>query len=371
MSTSETTYMQRCFTLAQKGMYSARPNPAVGCLIVRDGEVAGEGWHRVYGQAHAEINALEEAGDKAGGATLFVSMEPCSHWGKTGPCCESIIAAGIKKVVYGMLDPNPVVAGRGINRLRDAGIEVQGPVLEAEAAELNPGFVKRMKYNLPFVRCKMAMSLDGRTAMASGESKWISGEEAREDVQLWRARSSAVMTSVDTVIGDDPSLNVRIGDPAIQQPLRIIVDSGLRTPVSAKILHLPGEVIIATALTKTDLIADKISEYEEAGLNVQVHSCPDTDGKVDLKALLQFLAAEKSCNEVLLESGARLAGAMLQAAVVDEMITYIAPFLLGSEARPLFNLPGISSMTDRITLQIMDVALVGKDCRMRSRVVKT
>ncbi|MDC0598596.1 bifunctional diaminohydroxyphosphoribosylaminopyrimidine deaminase/5-amino-6-(5-phosphoribosylamino)uracil reductase RibD [Gammaproteobacteria bacterium] len=363
MPASDISYMQRCIALAKKGQGIIKSGALVGCVIVKNDEVIAEGWYQTFGQAHAEINALNSAGEKAGGATLYVSLEPCAHWGKTGPCCEAIIAAGIVRVVFGMLDPNPKVKGKGLEKIKAAGIDVSGPVLESECAELNPGFVKRMTAGLPFLRCKLAMSLDGRTAMSSGESKWITGKEAREDVQKLRAASSALITGVETILIDDPSLNVRMAGSESSQPLRVIVDSQLRTPQHAKSLQVPGEILLATALE------NRAMEYSSP--QVQIKSFPDQNNQVNLPALMEYLAQEYECNEVLLESGPTLAGAMLKAGLIDEIITYIAPTLLGSTARPLFNLPGMENMSEQIGLEIIDVAIVGKDCRMRTRVIKS
>lgn len=336
--------MQRCIMLAEKGRMTVTPNPAVGAIIVREGEVVAEGWHQHAGGPHAEVAALEAAGDSARGASLYVCLEPCSHWGKTPPCCEAIISSGIRRVVYGMKDPNPLVSGSGLQKLQDAGIEVLGPVLESQCRALNPGFIKRLESGVPYVRCKMAMSLDGRTAMADGESKWISGEESRLDVQFWRARSCAVMTGVDTVIKDDPGLNVRIDSP--RQPLRVIVDSRRRTPAGARTLGLEGEVFLATG-----------------------EQFPGSSARVELRALMSHLAADKLCNEVFVEAGPTLSGALLQAGLVDELIVYIGPKLMGHKARPLFYLPGLEAMADALALETMDVSRLGNDCRVRYRVL--
>lgn len=348
---SDTQFMQRCFDLAELARHICRPNPAVGCVIVNKGEVSGEvageilseGWTQFPGQAHAEVHALQQAGSKAKGATVYVSLEPCAHQGKTGPCVDALIRAGVSTVVYGMEDPNPLVSGKGLQCLRDAGIEVRGPVLEAQAQCINPGFNKRMHSGLPYVRCKLAMSLDGRTAMASGESKWITGPEARADVQQYRARSCAILTGSGTVLQDDPSLTVRLPDYQGQPPLRVIVDSQQRVPASAKVLTGAGPSLLARA-----------------------EQFPGTDGKVDLRKLLTFLASEHQCNEVLLEAGPALSGAMLAQGLVDELITYIAPSLLGHAAMPLMLLPGLERLSQRINLRFCDVAMLGKDCRIRS-----
>jgi len=360
--------MQQCLELAERGRYTARPNPVVGALLVKNDEVLAQGWHEKAGQDHAEIMALKLAGDKAKGATLYVTLEPCSFTGKTGPCSQALIGAGISRLVYGVRDPNPRVNGQGLEQLSAAGITVDGPVLDHLAWELNQGFFKSMIGGLPVVRCKLAMSLDGRTAMASGESKWITGDDARKDVQKWRARSGAVLTGIETVLKDDPGLDVRSDIPC-EQPLRVIVDSRLRIPATAKILQQPGRILVATAVTSEELLADKVKAL--ANDRVFVLSCPNAEGKVDLKKLLRFLVAEEQCHDVLLESGPQLAGAMLNDKLVDEVITYIAPKFMGSDARPLFTLEGMSSMDDAIQMTFVDVAMVGKDCRMRSRPAAT
>jgi len=364
MADSDIQYMHRCLALAEKGRYTTRPNPVVGAVLVKNEKVLAEGWHEKAGQAHAEIIALESAGPDARDATLYVSLEPCTFTGRTGPCTDAVIAAGISRLVYGMKDPNPNVNGQGIERLKAEGIEVVGPVLEQEAIALNAGFVKSMQRGLPYVRCKLGMSLDGRTAMASGESKWITGAEAREDVQLLRARSSAIVTGIETVLQDDPGLDVRV-DMTVEQPLRVIVDSRLRISSSSKTLQIPGQVIVATAVSSEELLEDK--QKELANDRVTLVSMPNEDGRVDLVSLMQFLVSEKECREVLLESGAELAGAMLSDQLVDEVITYIAPKFMGSDARPLFNIEGLKRLEDAPQLEIIDVAMVGKDCRMRSR----
>lgn len=360
---TDTTYMQRCIELALQGEFSSKPNPRVGCVIVKDEEIIAEGWHQIAGEVHAEVHALNQAKHSVEGASLYVTLEPCSHHGKTAPCCDAIIAAGISKVLYGMIDPNPEVAGKGVNKLEAAGIEVVGPLLAEKCAELNPGFIKRMTTGLPYVRCKMAMSSDGRTAMASGESKWITGEAARQDVQLWRARSSAIISGIETVIADDPSLNVRLNEVEVKQPIRVICDSQMRLTAEAKILKTPGDVLLASAVEKKF----KITETQEAKLE-QVYFSNDED-KIDLPALLKFLATEKECNEVLIESGSTLAGAFIKAGMVDEIILYMAPKLLGHNGLPLFTIPGLESMADQIALEYSDVSLLGNDCRMLVRVL--
>lgn len=345
--------MARALRLARQGVNSTTPNPRVGCVICDDQQtIVGEGFHRAAGEPHAEILALNAAGAFAKGAHVYVTLEPCSHTGKTGPCADALIAAGVARVIYGMEDPNPEVAGRGIEKLQAAGVRVDGPVLEEEARALNPGFIKRMTQGLPFIRCKMAMSLDGRTAMESGESKWVTGPDARQDVQRWRARSCAIVTGVDSVIHDDPSLTVRLGE-GDRQPLRVIVDSHGRCPPSAEILDQPGQTIIATCEARED---DRNTVYWQFA---------ERDGRVDLRQLAKKLAAE-GCNEVLVETGATLAGAFVASGLVDELVIYVAPKLLGDAARPLFALP-IAKMSGHLPLIIDDIRALGEDWRIIAR----
>jgi diaminohydroxyphosphoribosylaminopyrimidine deaminase/5-amino-6-(5-phosphoribosylamino)uracil reductase len=359
-------WMARALGLARRGLYTTDPNPRVGCVLVRDDEPVGEGYHRRAGEPHAERNALAAAGARAAGATAYVTLEPCSHHGRTPPCADALAEAGVARVVAAMLDPNPLVAGSGLQRLREAGIQVDTGVLEDQARALNPGFVKRMTDGLPWVRCKLAMSLDGRTAMASGESQWITGEDARRDVQRLRARSSAILTGVGTVLADDPSLNVRLGaealggaDPEdwVRQPVRVILDSRLRTPPTARLLELPGTTVILCVDERRDHAAD----LEAAGARVQI--LPEDKGRVGLRAALEFLA-EQEINEVLVEAGPTLAGSVVQAGLVDELIIYMAPHLMGDSARGLFSLPGLRYMADRLVLEIRDLRRVGRDIRI-------
>lgn len=360
--------MSRALTLARRGLYTAQPNPRVGCVLVRDGDCVGEGWHERAGQPHAEVNALAMAGDAARGATAYVTLEPCSHHGRTGPCADALVAAGVARVIVAMQDPNPQVAGRGIARLETAGIEVQVGLLEAQACELNAGFVSRMRQGRPFVRLKMAMSLDGRTAMRSGESQWITGPCARREVQRLRARSCAVMSGVDSVIVDDSRLTVRaeqldLPDAeaiARRQPLRVVLDSCLRLPPAAACLHEPGRTLVAT---REGHDAERRARLEAAGAEV-VALPAGGDGRVDLVALLAYLAEHEQVNEVLLETGATLAGAMLDAQLVDEMQLFVAPTLLGGDARPVFELPGLTRMAQQRPLEIRDIRALGKDWRI-------
>ncbi len=344
--------MQLALRLAERGLNTTTPNPRVGCVLVdAHGAVVGSGWHQRAGQAHAEVRAIEDAGAAAHEATAYVTLEPCSHHGKTGPCCEALIAAGISRLVYAMEDPNPQVAGEGLRRLRAAGIDVLGPLLEDRARELNVGFIKRMEQGLPYIRVKSAMSLDARTAMASGESKWITAPAAREDVQALRARSCALVTGVNSVIHDDPSLTVRLGDDD-RQPLRVIVDTHARCPASAQVLEKAGRTVIACSEAATVKTADE-REYWRL---------PEKAGRVSLLHLVKRLADE-GCNELLVETGAVLGGAFVAEGLVDEFIVYIAPKLLGSSARPLFEVP-IQTMSGNLPLIIKDMRAVGYDWRI-------
>ncbi|MES2605695.1 MAG: bifunctional diaminohydroxyphosphoribosylaminopyrimidine deaminase/5-amino-6-(5-phosphoribosylamino)uracil reductase RibD [Pseudomonadota bacterium] len=367
--TDDERHLRRCFALAEQGRYSCRPNPVVGCVVVGNNGVLAEGWHQVAGQAHAEVHALEQVGEQARGATLYVSLEPCVHQGRTGPCTEAIIRSGISRLVYAMQDPNPLVAGKGLARLRDAGITVVGPLLQVEAEALNPGFIKRMTQQLPYVRCKVGMSLDARTAMQSGESRWITGPAARAEVQWLRARSCAVLTGIGTILQDDASLNVRLENYTGLQPLRVIADTHGRISPRARVLQWPGSVLLACS----DEAARSLQQQDVCASGVQatctITGVPLLNGKLNLPFLLRQLAADWQCNEVLVEAGPALTGAMLQAGLVDELVTYIAPALLGDMARPLAIMPGLDRLADKLRLQFLDVAMVGEDCRIRSRVL--
>lgn len=352
-------WMTRACELALRGLYNATPNPRVGCVVLdSSGELAGEGFHAQAGGPHAEVVALAEAGARAQGGTAYVTLEPCHHHGKTGPCTEALIDAGVTSVVYGMADPNPLVAGKGLERLRAAGIGVFGPLLEHKARGLNPGFIKRMTEGLPYVRCKMAMSLDGRTAMASGESKWITGPEARHQVQQLRARSCAIVTGVGTVLKDDPSLTVR--DPLFgdnpRQPLRVVVDSRLRTPNSARLFQEPGSTLLVASDPMPAELAKKSGHT--------VWQLPSAASEVDLRALLGKLA-EAGCNEVLLEAGPTLAGSFLRQDLFDELTLFMAPKIMGSTARALFELP-LEELADAPQLRIEEITAVGSDWCIRA-----
>lgn len=355
-------YMARALELARKGLYSTHPNPRVGCVIVRDGQVVGEGWHVRAGEPHAEVHALRQAGELARGACAYVTLEPCSHHGRTPPCAEALVKAGVARVVAAMQDPNPQVAGQGLKRLADVGVEVASGVLEAEARALNPGFLKRMEHGLPFVRVKLAMSLDGRTAMASGESQWITGPAARSAVQRLRARSSVVLTSAQSVLADNARMTVRADELGLdadstalamaRPPLRVLIDGRLRLPLTAPFFQA-GPVLVVTA-------AAPVAQYAEAGHDLL--SLPGTDGHVDLPALLRELA-RRGASEVLVEAGPGLAGAFAQQGLVDEYQLFIAAKFLGSSARPLLDWP-LARMSEAQALNITDMRAVGDDWRV-------
>ncbi|MEO8038536.1 MAG: bifunctional diaminohydroxyphosphoribosylaminopyrimidine deaminase/5-amino-6-(5-phosphoribosylamino)uracil reductase RibD [Betaproteobacteria bacterium] len=351
-------HMARALQLAARGMNTTTPNPRVGCVLVREGSVIAEGWHHRAGEPHAEALALQAAGAGARGATAYVSLEPCSHHGRTPPCADALIAAKIARVVAAMEDPNPAVSGRGLERLRAAGIVAEAGLLEAEARELNVGFVSRMTRGRPWVRVKIAASLDGKTALANGASQWITGPEARRDGHRWRARSCAVVTGIGTLKDDDPRLTVR-DVAAERQPLRVVVDSRLRIGLDARILEAGG-VVVATASDD----AAKTRALEAAG--AQVWRLPGGDGKVDLAALMQELGGH-GANEVLVEAGINLHSALVAVGVVDELVLYLAPSLLGDAGRGMFRLPGVETMDLRMDLQVRDLRSFGPDLRLVAR----
>lgn len=359
MNAADSQWMALALRLAERGLYTTSPNPRVGCVLVKDGKVVGEGWHERAGEPHAEVHALRVAGKLAQGATAYVTLEPCSHHGRTPPCADALIAAGVKRVVAAMQDPNPLVAGRGIAKLRAAGIEVESGLMEAAARELNIGFVTRMSRGMPWVRSKIAASLDGHTALNNGTSKWITGEAARSDVQHWRARSCAVLTGVGTVLADDPLLNVRIESG--RQPLRVILDSHLRLPPTARILG--GGALVYTASAD---VARRAALQQRGAEVVQL---PGTNGQVDLSAVLRDLA-QRGCNEVLVETGRTLNGALLQAGLVDELVLYLAPQLLGDAARGMADLGELTQLQQRVDLHWQDVRQVGGDLRIVARISK-
>ncbi|KAF0867092.1 bifunctional diaminohydroxyphosphoribosylaminopyrimidine deaminase/5-amino-6-(5-phosphoribosylamino)uracil reductase RibD [Pseudomonas sp. LD120] len=354
-------YMARALELARKGVYSTHPNPRVGCVIVRDGQVVGEGWHVRAGEPHAEVHALRAAADQARGATAYVTLEPCSHHGRTPPCADALVNAGVARVVAAMQDPNPEVAGRGLQRLAQAGIATHSGVLEAEARAINKGFLKRMEHGLPYVRVKLAMSLDGRTAMASGESQWITGPAARSAVQRLRAESSVVLTGADTVLADDARLTVRAAELGLdaeqtalamsRPPLRVLIDGRLRVPLDAPFFKA-GPALVATCAA--------VEEQYANGPECLI--VPGADGQVDLHKLLLELAA-RGVNELLVEAGPRLAGAFAQLGLVDEYQIFIAGKFLGSSARPLLDWP-LAQMSEAPLLKIIEMRAVGDDWRV-------
>ncbi len=361
---TDVRHMAEAIGLARRGLCTTAPNPRVGCVIAHGERVIARGFHRRAGQAHAEVEALRTAREPVRGATAYVTLEPCGHHGRTPPCAEALIEAGVARVVAASPDPNPLVAGSGLERLRAAGVVVESGILEREAVALNPGFFKRMRTGMPWVRVKLAMSLDGRTAMADGSSKWITGEAARADVQRLRAQSCAIVTGVGTVLHDDPRLDVRIaapdGAPPERQPLRVVVDSQLRMPPSARVIGEAGDTLVVTAGR------DAARERALADAGVTVLHLPGVDRQVDLRALLAHLAVAQ-CNEVLIEAGATLAGAALRAGLVDELVVYMAPVLMGSAARPLLDLR-FAAMDEKLGLQITDVTAVGSDWRITASV---
>ncbi|MET1281226.1 bifunctional diaminohydroxyphosphoribosylaminopyrimidine deaminase/5-amino-6-(5-phosphoribosylamino)uracil reductase RibD [Vibrio navarrensis] len=348
--------MTRAIALAKRGIYTTAPNPNVGCVLVRDGEIVGEGYHARAGEPHAEVHALRMAGEKARGATAYVTLEPCSHYGRTPPCAESLTKAGIAKVIGAMQDPNPQVAGRGFQMLRDAGIDVHVGLMEAEAVALNPAFIKRMQTGMPFVQLKMAASLDGQSALSNGQSQWITSANARRDVQRFRAKAGAILSTSKTVIEDNASLNVRWPElPAsvqahyeesdLRQPVRVILDRQSQLTSSLKLFQTPGERVIVSPL------GDLAPEFDE-------------QGSLDLTRTLQSLTHKFNVNHVWVEAGATLAGALLSKGLVDELIVYLAPKLMGSDGRGLIGALGLSDMAQVMDLTIKDVRMVGPDIRI-------
>lgn len=359
MGSADSRYMARALRLAERGLYTTSPNPRVGCVLVKDGKVIAEAWHKQAGQAHAEILALETAADRARGATCYVSLEPCNHRGRTGPCTEALIKSGVSRVVYAMEDPNPRVAGAGVEKLRAAGIEVEGPLMAREAARINRGFVKRMATGRPYVRLKMATSLDGRTAMPDGNSFWITGPKARADVQRLRARSCAVLSGWRSVSMDNSQMTVRAEEFGLQgegigqrQPLRVLIDSRLQLQSEARFFRADSPIIVANLKQEGKGEHTHISYLKTA----------EEGGHLDLNDLLVKLA-EREVNEVLVESGSELSGAFIRAGLVDELIIYMAPKLMGSDARASFDLP-LQKMAESLPLHIKDIRQLGGDIRI-------
>ena len=351
-------FMARALRLAERGLYTTTPNPRVGCVLVKDGRVVGEGWHERAGEPHAEIVALKAAGAAAEGATAYVSLEPCAHQGRTPPCSDALIATKVARVVAAMQDPNPQVEGKGLQKLRDAGIRMEVGLMEEQARELNIGFVSRMTRGRPWMRVKIAASLDGKTALKNGVSQWVTGPDARRDGHHWRARACAVMTGIGTLKDDDPRLTVR-DVPTTRQPLRIVVDSRLRITPQAKIFD-GGPVLIATATHD----AAKARLLEDKGASVVV--LPNAESKVDLSKLAEHLAG-MGLNEVLVEAGLNLNSALRRAGVVDELLLYLAPHLLGNAGRGMLDLGELTTMDQRLQLEIRETRTIGPDMRILAR----
>ncbi|MDB6092308.1 MAG: ribD [Gammaproteobacteria bacterium] len=357
--------MNRALALAARGLETTHPNPRVGCVIAQGQKIVGEGWHERAGEAHAEIAALRATDGQAAGTTVYVTLEPCSHFGRTPPCVEALIAARVARVVFAVQDPNPEVRGRGADALREAGIAVESGLMEAEAVDLNIGFMKRMTYGRPWVRVKLAMSLDGRTALSNGSSQWITGEAARRDVQHWRARSSAVMTGVGTVIADDPRLNVRLASEGLEQkdtwqwqPLRVVLDTRLRTPTDARMFTTGGDVLILTA------DASRGAAFAEMGVSIE--GIPTSFGRLDLAAVIDRLG-ELDVNELLVEAGPTLSGELLRQGLADELLVYVAPKLLGPHGLPLVVLPELTDLQESLGFTVAGVQRLDDDIRLRLR----
>ncbi|WP_319536347.1 bifunctional diaminohydroxyphosphoribosylaminopyrimidine deaminase/5-amino-6-(5-phosphoribosylamino)uracil reductase RibD [uncultured Vibrio sp.] len=361
-SSQDFSMMSRAIRLAKRGIYTTAPNPNVGCVIVRDGQIVGEGYHLRAGEPHAEVHALRMAADKAEGATAYVTLEPCSHYGRTPPCAEGLIKAKVARVVCAMQDPNPKVAGRGIQMLRDAGIEVQVGLLESDAIELNRGFIKFMQTGMPFVQLKMAASLDGQTALSNGRSQWITSPRARQDVQRYRAMSGGILSTSKTVIDDNAALNVRWDDlpqtvqqqyqpEAVRQPVRIILDRQCQLTDNLKLFNTDGERII---VSQDGDIAPQLNEA----------------GQVELATTLKTVANQHQVNHLWVEAGATFASALIQANLVDELIVYLAPKLMGSDGRGLMGALGLTSMAQVIDLEITDVRTVGVDIRITATLIR-
>lgn len=357
-SSDDHAYMSQALQLAEKGLYSTSPNPRVGCVIVRDGKIVGSGWHVKTGQPHAEINALNIAGGAAQGATVYLTLEPCSHYGRTHPCAEALIKAKVAKVIIAMQDPNPLVAGKGTSLLKQSGINVLVGLMGEWAKDLNVGFVSRMTNNRPWVRMKIAASLDGKTALNNGVSQWITGEAARHDGHRLRARSCAILTGIGTVLEDDPQLSVRFIETP-RQPLRIIIDSRLKIPTTARVLRGEGELIFTTTDNK-----ERISALKEVGARPII--LPNEKGKIDLAGLMQILA-DFEINELLVEAGNRLSSAFISEGLVDELIIYLAPHLIGNRAMGMLQLPELTDLSEKYNLKIKDLRMVGEDIRIMSR----
>lgn len=361
--------MARALELAALGLESADPNPRVGCVIALDGQIVGEGWHERVGAPHAEVRALAAAGERAAGATAYVTLEPCSHYGHTPPCVDALIHARVARVVFSIRDPNPNVGGGGAARLAAAGMTVECGLLADEARALNPGFLQRMSLGRPWLRLKTAGTLDGRTALASGVSRWITGERARADVHDWRARSSAIVTGVGTVLVDDPRLDVRRATPLLRAPLRVVVDSRLRTPPGSRLFDVPGEVIVLYAADNAVAGIAKAALAARCVAIEPIATAARTDGgppRIDLAAAMRRLG-ELALNELWVEAGPTLAGALLEAGLVDEWLHYLAPKLLGPQAQPLAQIASPPALAQAREFTIREVVTLGEDLRLRLR----
>ena len=369
--------MARALALAERGLETTQPNPRVGCVLARGEQIVGEGWHERAGEPHAEVNALRAAGPSAVGTTAYVTLEPCSHHGRTPPCVDALIAARVARVIFALEDPNPRVSGRGAEALRRAGIAVDAGLLAGEAAELNPGFLKRMRCGRPWVRVKLAMSLDGHTAVASGASQWITGPAAREDVQHWRARSSAILTGIGTVLADDPRLTVRLPDPpqgrARPQPLRVVLDARLQTPPQARLLMDRGSVLIMTAAaggpSDAGLPARRARLVAKGAEIEEVAAAENSSAGAVRLSLPQVLdgLGRREVNELWVEAGPRLAGALIEQSLADELLLYVAPRLFGPKARPLAEIAEVAELKDALRLAIIETRQLGEDLRLRLR----
>ena len=356
-SATDHVHMARALRLAENGAYTTKPNPMVGCVLVQGEEVVGEGWHQYQGGPHAEVVALQAAQTRARGATVYVTLEPCAHTGSTPPCVDALIAAGVARVVAAMRDPFPQVDGAGFTKLQAAGIQVESGLMQAQARALNRGFLARIERGRPWVRVKLAASLDGRTALASGESKWISSEASRRDVMRWRARSGAILTGSGTILEDDPLLTVRFDDAtAFVAPLRVVLDAGLATVARGRVREGNAPTLYLHAR----------AAKPPSGLAVDRAAVPERDGRLDLEAALRLLG-DRGINEVQVEAGATLAGALLMAALVDEVLLYVSPVLLGDAARPLFAGLTVDDMAKRLSLELLETRRVGTDLRLLLR----
>ena len=358
MTSADREFMARALQLAERGLYTTTPNPRVGCVIVRDGVVVGEGWHERAGGPHAEIVALQAAGNRARGATVYVTLEPCHHHGRTPPCDEALVAAGVARAVVAMHDPDPRTAGQGMERLKSAGIAVTTGMLENEARDINIGFVSRATRGRPWARMKIAASLDGKTALLNGKSQWITGEEARKDGHHWRARACAVLTGIGTVLDDDPRLTVR-AVATMRQPLRVVIDSRLEMPPAARMLEGGGTLIACAA-------ADEAKAAKLRDKGAEIVMMPNADGKVELPALLQELG-RRGINELHVEAGHKLNGSLINEGCIDELLLYLAPCLIGDRAQGMANLPELTDLAARCALTISDVRMVGADIRIVAR----